>query len=81
MQPLYVSTSRNDYIVYPNRIVLGDITIPRSAITKIVWVEPYNSFTGMIKIHYSTFVTEITVSKENKSDLMAFKSALDEILL
>ena len=81
MDALYVSATRNDYIIYPNRVVLGNTVIPRSAISKIVWVEPYHSFTGMIKIYYDGFITEITVSMESKPDFLAFKETLEEILM
>ena len=81
MEALYISTTRNDYIIYPNRIVLGNTVIARSSIIKLVWVEPYNSFTGMLKIYYADSVAEIIVTEESKPDFNVFKETLEEILI
>ena len=80
MEPIYISSTRNDYVIYPNRVVLGNTVIARSAITKLVWVDPYNSFTGMLKIYYADSVAEITVSEQSKPDYTSFKEALEKIL-
>ncbi|MBQ7353767.1 MAG: hypothetical protein IJW54_07195 [Clostridia bacterium] len=80
MEPLYISTTRNDHIIYPNRVVLGNTIIARSAIIKLVWVDPYKSFTGMLKIYYADSVAEISITEESKPDYTIFKETLEEII-
>ena len=77
---IYISTTRNDHIVYTNRVVLGDTVIARSAIVKLLWIEP-SAYPGMLKIFYGNgYVAEIVLNKENKTDYMLFKESIEEIL-
>ncbi|MBQ8840148.1 MAG: hypothetical protein IJ004_02370 [Clostridia bacterium] len=80
-EPIYTSTSRKDYIVYPNRVVLGNVIIPRSAIHKLVWVEPDKCFAGMLQIFIGSYPTSIQVLHEQKQDFEDFKKAIEQILL
>ncbi|MBQ4584659.1 MAG: hypothetical protein IJA82_00455 [Clostridia bacterium] len=81
-EAIYTSLSRSDYVVYANRIVLGNIVIPRSAITKMVWVEPDKSFPGMLQIFVGALdPISIQVLYDLKQDFTDFKNAIESILL
>ena len=81
-EAIYTSLSRSDYVVYANRVVLGNVVIPRSAITKLLWVEPDKSFPGMLQIFVSTLSPiSIQVLYDLRQDFIDFKSAIESILM
>ncbi|MBQ7760457.1 MAG: hypothetical protein IJ400_00220 [Clostridia bacterium] len=81
-ETIYTSLTRSDYIVYNNRIALGNVIIPRSAIVKLVWVEPDKSFPGMLQIFTGNLdPISVQVLYNSRQDFIDFKKAIESILI